>query len=44
VSAKVVGGSSITQQLAKILFLGSERSWARKGQEFAINFMLGEPD
>ncbi|HEX6708183.1 MAG TPA: transglycosylase domain-containing protein [Albitalea sp.] len=37
---KVVGGSTITQQLAKNLFLGSERSWARKGQEFAITFML----
>jgi monofunctional biosynthetic peptidoglycan transglycosylase len=40
VQAKVVGGSTITQQLAKNLFLGSERSWARKGQEFAITFML----
>jgi monofunctional glycosyltransferase len=37
---KVVGGSTITQQLAKNLFLGSERSWARKAQEFAITFML----
>ena len=37
---KVVGGSTITQQLAKNLFLGSERSLARKGQEFAITFML----
>jgi monofunctional biosynthetic peptidoglycan transglycosylase len=37
---KVVGGSTITQQLAKNLFLGSERNWARKGQEFAITFML----
>jgi monofunctional biosynthetic peptidoglycan transglycosylase len=40
VAPKVVGGSTITQQLAKNLFLGSERSWARKGQEFAITFML----
>jgi monofunctional glycosyltransferase len=38
--AKVVGGSTITQQLAKNLFLGSERSLARKAQEFAITFML----
>jgi monofunctional biosynthetic peptidoglycan transglycosylase len=37
---KVVGGSTITQQLAKNLFLGGERNWARKGQEFAITFML----
>ncbi len=38
--AKVVGGSTITQQLAKNLFLGSERSLARKGQEFLITMML----
>ena len=37
---KVVGGSTITQQLAKNLFLGGERSLLRKGQEFAITFML----
>jgi monofunctional biosynthetic peptidoglycan transglycosylase len=37
---KIVGGSTITQQLAKNLFLGSERSLARKGQEFVITFML----
>ena len=37
---KIVGGSTITQQLAKNLFLGSERSIARKAQEFAITFML----
>jgi len=37
---RIVGGSTITQQLAKNLFLGSERNWARKGQELAITFML----
>jgi len=39
-AAKVVGGSTITQQLAKNLFLGGERSLARKGQEFVITLML----
>jgi len=38
--AKIVGGSTISQQLAKNLFLSSERSFLRKGQEFAITFML----
>lgn len=38
--AKVVGGSTITQQLAKNLFLSSERNLPRKGQEFLITFML----
>jgi monofunctional biosynthetic peptidoglycan transglycosylase len=38
--AKVVGGSTITQQLAKNLFLAGERSLARKAQEFAITLML----
>lgn len=37
---KVVGGSTITQQLAKNLFLGSERNLLRKGQEFIVTFML----
>ncbi len=38
--AKLVGGSTITQQLAKNLFLAGERSLARKGQEFMITLML----
>jgi monofunctional biosynthetic peptidoglycan transglycosylase len=37
---KVVGGSTITQQLAKNLFLDGERSLVRKAQEFVITFML----
>lgn len=40
VAPKIVGGSTITQQLAKNLFLSPERSLARKGQEFVITFML----
>jgi len=40
VQAKIVGGSTITQQLAKNLFLSSERAVARKAQEFVITLML----
>ena len=38
--AKVVGGSTITQQLAKNLFLSGERTLLRKGQEFVITLLL----
>ena len=39
-AAKIVGGSTITQQLAKNLFLSSERTLLRKGQELVLTVML----
>lgn len=37
---KIVGGSTITQQLAKNLFLSGERNLLRKGQEFVFTLTL----
>lgn len=37
---KIIGGSTITQQLAKNLFLSGERNFVRKGQEFVITLFL----
>jgi len=37
---KVVGGSTITQQLAKNLFLSGERNLVRKGQELILSYAL----
>jgi monofunctional glycosyltransferase len=38
--AKIVGGSTITQQLAKNLLLSGERTLLRKGQEIVLTFAL----
>ena len=38
--AKVVGGSTITQQLAKNLLLSGERNLLRKGQELVLTMVL----
>lgn len=37
---KIVGGSTITQQLAKNLFLSGERTLVRKAQELVLTVML----
>jgi monofunctional glycosyltransferase len=40
VAAKLVGASTITQQLAKNLFLSGERTPLRKGQELVLTYAL----
>lgn len=34
------GGSTLTQQLAKNLFLSADRTYARKGQELILSYMM----
>ena len=38
--AKIIGGSTITQQLAKNLFLSGERTLLRKGEELVLTLLL----
>jgi monofunctional biosynthetic peptidoglycan transglycosylase len=40
IKVKIVGGSTITQQLAKNLLLSGERTLLRKGQEIVLTFAL----
>jgi penicillin-binding protein 1A len=37
---RVQGGSTLTQQLARTLFLSNQRTWARKSKEAALALML----